>query len=207
MGLRLEVYNDNFVGLIVDFSFLEDYPNFYSGDSVDEAIAYFKLYKDAATGRLKQIDPFEASLDVVGIETDEAAEFRAAVDKLIVSMDDETALANSILFPNWEATKSYIVGDRIRYADILYKCLTAHDAQESWTPDVSPSLWAKMLIDPEEPGIPEWEQPGATNGYSIGDIVTHNGIKYISLVENNIWEPGAENTETLWEVYEEGTAV
>lgn len=207
MGLRLEVYNDNFVGLIADFSFLEDYPNFYSGDSVEEAITYFKLYKDVATGRLKQIDPFEASLDVVGIETDEAAEFRAAVDKLIISMDDETALANSILFPNWEATKSYIAGDRIRYADILYKCLTAHDAQESWTPDVSPSLWAKMLIDPEEPGIPEWEQSGATNGYSIGDIVIHNGIKYISLVENNTWEPGAQGTETLWEIYEEGTAV
>ena len=85
----------------------------------------------------------------------------------------------------------------MRYADVLYKCLTAHTAQESWTPDVSPSLWAKVLI-PEPSVIPEWEQPGSTNGYSKGDKVTHNGKTWESLVDNNVWEPGVIGTESLW---------
>ena len=43
----------------------------------------------------------------------------------------------------------------MQYADVLYKCLTAHTAQESWAPDVSPSLWAKVLIPEPEPSREE----------------------------------------------------
>lgn len=31
------------------------------------------------------------------------------------------------------------------------------------------------------------------------DTVTHNGVVYVSLVDNNVWEPGAEGTESLWQ--------
>lgn len=99
--------------------------------------------------------------------------------------------------PAWDEASTYEAGDRVRYADALYKCLTGHTAQESWTPDVSPSLWAKVLI-PDPSVIPEWEQPGSTNGYSKGDKVTHNGKTWESLVDNNVWEPGAIGTESLW---------
>lgn len=45
---------------------------------------------------------------------------------------------------------------------------------------------------------PLWVAPSGTVGlYSIGDRVTHNGIRYISLVDNNSWEPGTD--ERLWE--------
>ena len=87
---------------------------------------------------------------------------------------DEQAAQVPAVFPAWDAAGTYEAGDRVRYADVLYKCLTGHTAQESWTPDVSPSLWAKVLI-PDPSVIPEWEQPGSTNGYSKGDKVTHNG--------------------------------
>lgn len=85
----------------------------------------------------------------------------------------------------------------VQYADVLYKCLTGHTSQESWAPDVSPSLWAKVLI-PDPSVISEWEQPGSTNGYSKGDKVTHNGKTWESLADNNVWEPGAIGTESLW---------
>lgn len=38
---------------------------------------------------------------------------------------------------------------------------------------------------------PEWVQPtGAHDAYGLGSKVTHNGKKWTSNVENNVWEPG-----------------
>lgn len=37
----------------------------------------------------------------------------------------------------------------------------------------------------------EWVQPtGSTNSYVTGDIVTYNGVTYVSTVTPNIWQPG-----------------
>ena len=36
-----------------------------------------------------------------------------------------------------------------------------------------------------------------------GDRVKHNGKTWESLVDNNVWEPGAQGTEALWKVVEE----
>ena len=127
----------------------------------------------------------------------EARKLRVSIVQLAQYAPDEVAATAAFAFEPWDAAGAYEVGDRVRYADVLYKCLTAHTAQESWTPDVSPSLWAKVLI-PDPSVIPEWEQPGSTNGYSKGDKVTHNGKTWESLADNNVWEPGAIGTESLW---------
>lgn len=127
----------------------------------------------------------------------EARKLRVSIVQLAQYAPDEVAATAAFAFEPWDAAGAYEVGDRVRYADVLYKCLTAHTAQESWTPDVSPSLWAKVLI-PDPSVIPEWEQPGSTNGYSKGDKVTHNGKTWESLADNNVWEPGAVGTESLW---------
>ena len=127
----------------------------------------------------------------------EARKLRVSIVQLAQYAPDEVAATAAFAFDPWDAAGAYEVGDRVRYADALYKCLTAHTAQESWAPDVSPSLWAKVLI-PEPSVIPEWEQPGSTNGYSKGDKVTHNGKTWESLADNNVWEPGAIGTESLW---------
>ena len=62
-------------------------------------------------------------------------------------------------------------------------------AQETWTPDTAVSLWAKVLTDPSG-GILAWVQPDSTNPYMKGDKVTHNGKKWSSDVDANVWEPG-----------------
>ena len=89
------------------------------------------------------------------------------------------------------------MGDRVRYAGNLYRCLTAHTAQAAWTPTDAHSLWAKVLTDPSGAILP-WVQPDSTNPYAKGDKVTHNGKTWESLVDNNVWEPGAVGTESLW---------
>ena len=56
-------------------------------------------------------------------------------------------------------------------------------------------LWKTLLVISR--------QPDATNGYPTGAVVTHGGSKWQSLVDNNVWEPGAAGTETLWQVVDE----
>lgn len=113
---------------------------------------------------------------------------------------DAQAFEASALYADWETLEegySLVVGDRVTYNDVLYNVITAHNVQSTWNPVDSPSLFAKVLIpDPEV--IPEWEQPDSTNPYSKGDRVTHNEKTWESLVDNNVWEPGALGTESLW---------
>ena len=106
--------------------------------------------------------------------------------------DDTEALSLQILYKQWDNQigKTLQVGEYINYDGILYKVLQEHTVQEEWKPDVSPSLFAKVLVDPTGETILEWEQPDSTNPYMKGDKVTHNGITYVCDIDNNVWEPG-----------------
>ena len=118
----------------------------------------------------------------------EAKAFISALVTLREAVTDEQALAVPVLYPAWRSGVNYAVGVRVLYNGILYKVLTAHTSQDDWTPDATPSLFAKVLI-PDETVIPEWEQPDSTNPYSAGDKVTHNGKTWVSDIDNNVWEP------------------
>lgn len=52
--------------------------------------------------------------------------------------------------------------------------------------------------------VPEWVQPDSTNPYPLGARVKHNGKVWESLVANNVWEPGAAGTATVWREVTEG---
>lgn len=118
-----------------------------------------------------------------------ARELRAHVESLAETLEDDKALEVVELFPKWKENGSYDIGDRVRYNDVLYKCLIMHNAQSDWNPEVSYSLWAKVLI-PDPDVIPEWEQPGSTNPYMRGDKVSHNDKIWISIIDYNVYEPG-----------------
>ena len=46
---------------------------------------------------------------------------------------------------------------------------------------------------------PEWVRPtGAHNAYAKGSQVTHNGKKYVSKIDANVWEPGVIGSDFLW---------
>lgn len=114
---------------------------------------------------------------------------RRAIEAASESLEDETAISVPELFPAWEPGTAYEVGRRIQFGGILYRVLIAHTSQADWTPDVSPSLFAVVLI-PDPGDIPEWVQPGSTNPYMKGDKVTHNGKIWESMIDTNVWEPG-----------------
>lgn len=104
-------------------------------------------------------------------------------------LTDAQALQVPALYDQWYQPLDYAAGKRVLYQGTLYKCLQAHRSQASWTPDASPSLWAKVL--PGQDGkVGEWVQPDSTNGYKKGDKVTHGGKTWESTADNNVWEPG-----------------
>lgn len=118
---------------------------------------------------------------------DELVKFLRSATK---TAEDAAALTGKDLYPVWNDKNAYKNGDRVRFNDVLYKCLQDHTAQASWTPTDAPSLWAKVLI-PTPSVIPEWEQPESTNPYMKGDKVTYKGKTYESLIDNNVWSPEA----------------
>ena len=121
---------------------------------------------------------------------------RRLIEKAAASLNDEDALSGVELYPAWLADTAYQTGDRVRDGETLYKCVQSHTSQADWTPDATPALWTRVSIEE----WPEWVQPtGAQDAYNTGDKVSHNGKHWVSLVNANVWEPGATGTEMLWE--------
>lgn len=102
-------------------------------------------------------------------------------------LPDEEAETVTDLFPDWETGKAYAVGDRVKYNELLYRCVQAHTSQTDWTPDVVPALWVRTSTEE----WPEWIQPtGAHDAYNQGDKVSHNEKHWISDIDANVYEPG-----------------
>ena len=124
-----------------------------------------------------------------------AEQFRKAVQYFATTLPEEKALVVSSIFDEWAVNVKYVTGDWVAYGvnavgdPQLYQVLQDHTSAAEWTPDTATSLYKAVGIDPS--GIPLWVQPlGATDAYNIGDIVMHNGKKWESSIDNNVWEPG-----------------
>lgn len=108
---------------------------------------------------------------------------------------DDFALQTIDMFPFWESMigveitqedvqKGY---DRYQYNGELYAVIQPHTPQEGWEPDKVPALWKKVSLEE----WPEWVQPtGAHDAYDLDAKVTHNSKKWVSNIDNNVWEPG-----------------
>lgn len=124
----------------------------------------------------------------MGSLTDLARKYRPIIERAMQSVDEETALEAVSLFPQWQEGQLYTATQKVQYGGVLYSVLQEHTSQATWTPDVTGSLYAKVLI-PDATVIPEWEQPDSTNGYKIGDKVLYEGVVYECLIDNNVWSP------------------
>lgn len=132
------------------------------------------------------------------ITTEKAKAIIEALVKLRGLATDEQAIEVPVLYPVWKEEVFYKTGERVLFNEVLYKVLIDHTSQPDWAPDVAASLFAKVLI-PDNNAIYAWEQPNSTNPYMIDDKVTHKDVIWISIVDNNVWEPGIYG----WEQVEE----
>ena len=124
----------------------------------------------------------------MGKWTQAAQRVREAMDTAGAWLDDAAALDAMAIYPAWEADIAYVIGQRVRYGDKLYKCVQAHTSQGDWMPSATPALWVRVSIEE----WPEWVQPtGAHDAYAKGDKVTYKGKRYISLIDGNTYSPDA----------------
>lgn len=115
------------------------------------------------------------------------------MEQQATTLTDEQALEVPEMFAKWEP-RAYAKDERVRYDGKLYRCIQAHDANETWNPADAVSLWALVINE----GIPEWVQPDSTNPYMTGDKVTYQGRTWVSVIDNNVWAPDVYG----WEVVE-----
>ncbi len=123
-----------------------------------------------------------------------ARQMREQLDNITKDFTDEQAVANKELYSNWNGNGvSLTTGDIVLYSDNLYRVNQPHTTQPDWTPDKVPALYSIITVGDE---YPDW-QPGS---YAKDAKCFHNGKRWISNVDNNIWEPGATGVYTWTEV-------
>lgn len=125
-----------------------------------------------------------------------ARRMRAFLEALANFLADNEALEAVELFQPWRSDGNYQRGLRVQHQGVLYRCLQDHQAQQEWNPVDAPSLWARVLID-DPNSAPAWIQPDSTNPYAKGDRVMHRGRVWVSLVADNVWEPGVYGWEEV----------
>ena len=178
-GLRILVANYGYV-----------FRNKQNGDVYSNKIY---LGKDAVVEDYEEVKDKHANESILqtlnNIEIKEQS--LTKIGKIVANQvtDDIVALSIQEFYDIWGVGILYYVGRYITYNDVLYKVLIEHTSQAEWTPDVSHSLFAKVLIDPSGETIPEWERPNSTNAYMIGDKVKYEGHIYESVIDNNVWSP------------------
>lgn len=118
----------------------------------------------------------------------EAKAIRASIDGLAANQTDEILIDNMAAFPHWNGDGvQYLTGMLVQYDGKLYRVIQPHTSQPGWTPDKVPALFVRVSVEE----FPEWVQPtGAHDAYKKGDKVTHNGLRWISEADSNVWEPG-----------------
>lgn len=123
-----------------------------------------------------------------------AQKLRPLIETAAQNFDDTTALEAVELFPAWKTGTVYTTGRRVRHGGILYTVLQDHTAQDSWTPDAAPSLFAKVLI-PDPDIIPDWEQPESTNPYKFQSTRPLRGA---TLIKEQIKMNGTPFVRQVW---------
>ena len=96
------------------------------------------------------------------------------------------------MFPLWADCigQRAEAGSYWRHGDKLYRVNAGqgHTIQTDWAPDKAASLFSLAANPADE--WPEWIQPtGAHNAYAKGAKVTHNGKRWVSTADGNVWEP------------------
>ena len=126
-----------------------------------------------------------------------------AVKKMLApsvkDLTDEEALAVAELFPTWHSMLGKQVAKDERYWDDgkLWKVLQPHIVQADWRPKDAVSLFVEVSIE-EWPEIPE--NISAENAWMQGDKGTWKGQHYISLIDNNVWNP--DQYPAAWQLAE-----
>ena len=105
----------------------------------------------------------------------------------------------------WQPGIDVQVGDVYSFGAFLWRCIQAHTTQGTWTPDLTPALWRKVEVIPED-STRVW---AAGIDYIVGDEVAYpdaNGAMYTcqqAHMSQTGWEPPV--VPALWKARAESS--
>lgn len=155
-----------------------------------EQIATLEGMTDAEYEDYTEPEPTEYIKDVPSAD-DIVSQLKELAQTQVEALTDDEAKKVPALFHLWTDHKqgdSIAAGVREWYKGSLYKCITPHNWQSDWAPDVAASLWANVSEESQEAdGSREhpfaWEQ-GMTS-YN-GKYYTEEGILYLCIRDSGI---------------------
>ena len=190
MGFLKQVFPNHRVDLIVTFQGNSATAEYTPVDSIQEAMEYFNLY--IHDNSLYENTDESAIFAELGVNSkEETVALRNTLDSLINNFDDEQAVQYIYLFKTWAPNIQMNQGEKYKYGDTLYTVLQSHTSQVGWEPNITPSLYARVIVSQTPGEYADWEQPDSTNAYMRGDRVRFNEKIYESLVDDNVWSPEA----------------
>lgn len=127
---------------------------------------------------------------------EQAKALRASMDIAAGFLTDLQAAKAPMLYPTWSSDGvEYKVNDRVYYSKTkrLYKVITDHTSQESWTPDVTPALFT--VIEVEHGGTKDDPIPAARGmEYEYGLYYTDPEDNKLYKCERSGESPGGKIT-------------
>lgn len=122
----------------------------------------------------------------------EAIILQDKLDSIAAALPDEIAAEYPDLYPVWMEGMVLKANDRIQHDGGLYRVQQAHTAEHP--PSVHTAALYTRINAPGE--IPAWV---TGQSYAKDAQVTHNGKTWLSMVDNNTWEPGGEGVfDNIW---------
>ena len=121
-----------------------------------------------------------------------AEEARDKLDEIAQALPDDIAVEHPDLYPVWMEGMALKANDRIQHEGGLYRVQQAHTAEHP--PSVNT---AALYTRINAPGAVQAWVTGQS--YSKDAQVAHGGKTWISMVDNNVWEPGAAGVfDSIW---------
>lgn len=143
--------------------------------------------------------PTLAKLDVATTENTKISSIVFVNAAEMEQLPDATIVENASMFADWVENVDYTLNDIRKENSDLYRCVQSHTSQAGWEPSNTPALWT--MIGDITAEYPAWTQPiGAFDAYAIDAKCSHNGDNWVSIVDNNVWEPGVYGWEVVVDV-------
>jgi hypothetical protein len=192
-GVRLSVFDESVFAVerLEDGNFKLESTIFYNGD--DNGLSNANAFCDWAVSVFQWLySPDEESVSffkLVEIDNGEQVQ-EHRFHTVCVSEDDDSNDTAPWTQPTG-SHNAYSTDDKVMFRGKLYRSVINGNV---WPPNKTG--WSQVVDEGEHA---DWQQPaGAHDAYPLDDIVRHNGSLWISVAENNVWEPGVFG----WEPYE-----
>lgn len=155
-------------------------------DEQEEIQRYIPYTAEELDKIAKEKSDAQASAAVAAAEK---SAIRLIVQKIAPSLSTDELMQVAAILPNWDASKTYIANDIVRYQQSLYQ---AHgDVPANTVPDAATDKW--MDLTKSADGVARWVQPNsAENAYDSAAVVMHDDQQWSSDEDYNMHEPGVE---------------